>query len=52
MKQLVTDFLNKYHMHFDEVDLDKATAEFAAQMQSGNDGDIKSMLMIPLGNKL
>lgn len=47
MKQLVTDFLNKYHMHFDEVDLDKATAEFAAQMQSGNDGDIKSMLMIP-----
>ncbi len=47
MKQQVTDFLNKYRMHFNEVDLDKATAEFAAQMQSGNDGDVKSMLMIP-----
>lgn len=47
MKQQLTDFLKKYHMHYSEIDLDKCTEDFAAQMQSGNDGNVKSLLMIP-----
>lgn len=47
MKRKVADFLTKYNMHYGAVDLERSTREFAAQMQSGNDGDIKSMLMIP-----
>ena len=47
MTEQIKSFLLKYNMHYEQVDLDAATKEFAAQMQSGNDGDIKSMLMIP-----
>lgn len=47
MKSSVLDFLNKYGLNPDLIDMQAATDEFVRQMESGNSGDIKSLLMIP-----
>ena len=47
MNNAVYDFLKKYNMNSDALDMEKSCDDFVEQMKDGLAGNIKSMLMLP-----
>ena len=47
MKHGTYDFLTRHGMHFDAIDIERGTAEFADEMRRGLSGNGSSLLMIP-----
>ena len=47
MNKSVYEFLKKYNMNSDALDMDKSCEDFISQMKDGLKGDVKSMLMLP-----
>lgn len=47
MKAKVDEFLRKYNMHYEVIDLNKCCDEFIAEMESGLEGKTSSLKMLP-----
>lgn len=47
MNQTIIDFLTRHGMHPDAVNMAACTRAFVGQMEAGNAGDVRDLLMIP-----
>lgn len=47
MKKRIDEFLKKYNMHYDSIDLEKCCNEFIDEMDRGLKGETSSLMMLP-----